>query len=86
MAAPICSGLRIPSERSTAEAIDAIHDGLSWLGLAGDEPAVSQSARADRHAEVALALVEADAAYRCYLSDEELATLRDLLSPMCLSK
>ncbi|PDH60616.1 MAG: glutamate--tRNA ligase [SAR116 cluster bacterium MED-G06] len=64
-------------ERSTAEAIDAIHDGLSWLGLAGDEPAVSQSARADRHAEVALALVEAGAAYRCYLSDEELATLRD---------
>ena len=64
-------------ERSTTEAIDAIHDGLSWLGLAGDEPAVSQSARADRHAEVALALVEAGAAYRCYLSDEELAALRD---------
>ena len=64
-------------ERSTDEAIDAIHDGLSWLGLAGDEPAVSQSARADRHAEVALALVEAGAAYRCYLSDDELAALRD---------
>ena len=63
--------------RSTDEAIDAIHDGLSWLGLAGDEPAVSQSARADRHAEVALALVEAGAAYRCYLSDDELAALRD---------
>lgn len=64
-------------ERSTTEAIDAIHDGLSWLGLAGDEPAVSQSARAERHAEVALALVEAGAAYRCYLSDDELSALRD---------
>ena len=32
--------------RSTAEAIEAIHDGLSWLGLEGDAPAVSQSAQA----------------------------------------
>ena len=67
-------------QRSTVEAIDAIHDGLSWLGLSGDEPAVSQSARADRHAEVALALVEAGAAYRCYLSEDELAALRDRAS------
>jgi len=64
-------------ERSTAAAIDAIHGGLSWLGLAGDEPAISQSSRADRHAEIALALVEAGAAYRCYLSDDELSALRD---------
>ena len=63
--------------RSTAEAIDAIHDGLSWLGLAGDGEAVSQSARADRHAEVALALVEQGAAYRCYLSEAELNDLRE---------
>lgn len=64
-------------ERSTIEAIEAIHDGLSWLGLAGDEPAISQSARADRHAEVAMALVEAGGAYKCYLTDDELALLRD---------
>jgi len=64
-------------ERSTAAAIDAIHDGLAWLGLAGDAPAVSQSARADRHAAVAQELVEAGAAYRCYLSDDELSALRD---------
>ena len=63
--------------RSTAEAIDAIHDGLSWLGLAGDADAVSQSARADRPVEVALALVEKGAAYRCYLSDTELNDLRE---------
>ena len=63
--------------RSTTEAIEAIHDGLSWLGLAGDGEAVSQSARADRHAEVAMALVEKGAAYRCYLSEAELADLRE---------
>ena len=64
-------------QRSTMQAIDAIHDGLSWLGLEGDEPAISQSARAPRHAEVASELVASGAAYRCYLSDDELATLRD---------
>jgi glutamyl-tRNA synthetase len=64
-------------QRSTAAAIDAIHDGLSWLGLAGDEPAISQSARAPRHAEVAAELVANGAAYRCYLSEDELAALRD---------
>ena len=64
-------------QRSTAEAIDAIHDGLSWLGLEGDEPAISQSARASRHAEVAAELVSRGAAYRCYLSEDELASLRD---------
>ena len=63
--------------RSTSEAIDAIHDGLSWLGLEGDAPAVSQSAQAPRHAEVAMQLVEAGAAYRCFLSDDELAAIRD---------
>ena len=36
-------------ERSTDAAVAAIHDGLDWLGLASDEPAISQSARADRH-------------------------------------
>ena len=51
--------------RSTAKAIEAIHDGLSWLGLEGDAPAVSQSAQAPRHAKVAMQLVEAGAAYRC---------------------
>ncbi len=63
--------------RSTAAAIDAIHDGLSWLGLEGDAPAVSQSAQAARHAEVAMQLVEAGAAYRCFLSDDELDAIRE---------
>ena len=64
-------------QRSTAEAINAIHDGLSWLGLEGEEPAISQSARAPRHAEVASELVANGSAYRCYLSEDELAALRE---------
>ena len=63
--------------RSTSEAIDAIHDGLNWLGLGGDEPAVMQSQRAARHGEVAEALLANNAAYKCYLTDDELAELRD---------
>ena len=63
--------------RSTADAIDAIHNGLSWLGLVGDKPAVSQSTRSARHAEIAYALIAAGAAYKCYLSDAELTEIRN---------
>src|SRR5687768_7046816 len=63
--------------RSTESAIDAIFDGLEWLGLGGDEPAVFQFARSERHAEVASKLLEAGQAYRCYLTPEELATRRE---------
>src|SRR5262245_15959726 len=45
-------------ERSTQAAVDALLDGLSWLGLSGDEPPVYQSRRAARHAEVANELVK----------------------------
>ena len=62
--------------RSTDSAIAAIHDGLDWLGLGGDEPAVMQFARSARHAEVAQQLLEAGHAYRCYLTQEELAARR----------
>ncbi len=62
--------------RSTDQAIAAIHDGLDWLGLGGDEPAVMQFARSARHAEVAQRLLDAGHAYRCYLSSEELAARR----------
>ena len=63
--------------RSTEPAIAAIFDGLDWLGLGGDEPAVFQFARSDRHAEVAQALLAAGHAYRCYLTPEELAARRE---------
>lgn len=62
--------------RSTEPAIDAIFDGLDWLGLGGDEEPVFQFARSDRHAAVARALIDAGDAYRCYMTQEELADLR----------
>ncbi|MEX2454070.1 MAG: glutamate--tRNA ligase [Rhodospirillaceae bacterium] len=63
--------------RSTPEAIDAILDGLTWLGLNWDDDVVYQFSRRDRHAEVAHALVEKGLAYRCYCTPEELAAMRE---------
>src|SRR5579864_6949045 len=51
--------------RSTKEAVDAIIDGLSWLGLRWDGEVVFQSARLARHAEVARQLLAASKAYYC---------------------
>jgi glutamyl-tRNA synthetase len=62
--------------RSTQEAIDAILDGMTWLGLDWDGDVVYQFARAQRHAEVAQQLLENGAAYRCYASAEELEAMR----------
>lgn len=64
-------------ERSTPEAVDAILDGLTWLGLDWDGEAVSQYARASRHREVAEILLAKGHAYRCYCSPEELQAMRD---------
>jgi hypothetical protein len=63
--------------RSTDAAIAAIHDGLDWLGLGGDKPAISQSAQSERHQEIAHALIAAGAAYQCYLTDDELTAIRE---------
>jgi glutamyl-tRNA synthetase len=62
--------------RSTQGAIDAILDGMRWLGLDWDREAVFQFARADRHAEVAHHMVGQGNAYRCYMTAEELAAQR----------
>ncbi len=64
-------------KRSTPEAVDAILDGLGWLGLQGDDEPVFQFARIDRHTEVAHALLAAGQAYRCYCSSEELEEMRN---------
>ncbi len=64
-------------QRSTEAATAAILDGLEWLGLQWDGEPVSQFARADRHREVAMQLLEAGHAYKCYASAEELAEMRD---------
>mgnify|MGYP001385904205 CR=1 FL=1 len=63
--------------RSTEEAVAAIFDGLEWLGLGGDEPAVFQFERTPRHAEVANQLLAAGHAYKCFATPEELAELRE---------
>jgi len=63
-------------KRSTREAIDAIVDGLSWLGLDYDEAPVFQSNRADRHAEIAHQLLDAGHAYKCFATPEELEEMR----------
>ena len=63
-------------KRSTPEALDAIVDGLDWLGLDWDGKMVRQSGRRARHAEVARGLLAAGKAYRCYCSPEELEVMR----------
>ncbi|PCI29983.1 glutamate--tRNA ligase, partial [Candidatus Kaiserbacteria bacterium] len=64
-------------ERSTPEAVDAIFDGLNWLGLTADEEPTFQFSRRDRHAEVAQKLLDAGKAYYCYCSQEELTEMRE---------
>jgi glutamyl-tRNA synthetase len=64
-------------ERSTKAAIDAILDGLSWLGLDWDGETVYQFSRAARHREVAEQMLAAGKAYRCYASPDELAAMRE---------
>jgi len=64
--------------RSTKEAIDAILDGMRWLGLDWDGHEYYQSQFWARHAEIAHRLLERGAAYRCYMTQEELAEQREL--------
>ncbi|MCP5364577.1 MAG: glutamate--tRNA ligase [Hyphomicrobiales bacterium] len=62
--------------RSTEAAVQAILDGLDWLGLNPDEEPVFQYARADRHVEAARGLLEQGQAYRCYATPDELDEMR----------
>ena len=62
--------------RSSADAVDAILEGLEWLGLSADEPPVLQSARAARHVEVAQKLLHSGHAYRSYAPDQEIERVR----------
>jgi glutamyl-tRNA synthetase len=62
--------------RSTDAAIEAILDGLRWLDLDWDGEEVYQFSRAARHADVAHELIARGHAYRCYLTQEELAAMR----------
>jgi glutamyl-tRNA synthetase len=64
-------------KRSTQDAIDAIIEGLDWLGLDYDAPPVFQSDQAERHAEIAWKLLEAGHAYKCFATPQELETMRE---------
>ena len=63
-------------ERSTPEAVAAIFNGLSWMGLDWDEEPVFQFARVGRHREVAQELLAKGHAYRCYATPQELEEMR----------
>jgi glutamyl-tRNA synthetase len=64
-------------ERSTPAAIDAILDGLSWLGIDWDGETIYQFSRSERHAAVVEELLAAGRAYRCYATPDELKDMRE---------
>ena len=63
-------------ERSTPENVEAILDGMSWLGLDADEGPYYQTERFDRYAEVIDEWLDEGKAYHCYCTREELDELR----------
>ncbi|MDX9836287.1 MAG: glutamate--tRNA ligase [Azoarcus sp.] len=63
--------------RSTPEAVQAILDGMKWLGLDADEGPFYQMQRMDRYKEVIGQMLAAGTAYHCYTSAEELDQLRE---------
>lgn len=63
--------------RSTAAAVDAIIDGLHWLGLDHDGEITFQFARAARHREAAQAMIARGTAFRCYMSADEQEAARE---------
>ncbi len=64
-------------ERSTPESVQAILDGMQWLGLAADEGPFYQTQRFDRYKAVIQQLLDSGHAYRCYCSKERLEQLRE---------
>ncbi len=63
--------------RHNEAAVQAIIDGLAWLGLDWDGEPISQFARGPRHAEIARELLARGAAYRCYMTPEETDAARE---------
>lgn len=62
--------------RSTPEAVQAILDGMQWLGLSHDEGPFYQMQRMERYRQVIGEMLASGAAYHCYMSKEELDVLR----------
>ena len=64
-------------ERSSDEAVDVILEGMSWLGLDIDEGPFYQMQRMDRYREVVKTMLDKGLAYYCYMSTDELDSLRE---------
>jgi glutamyl-tRNA synthetase len=64
-------------ERSTQESVDAILQGMEWLGLDWDEGPYYQTERMDRYKEVIQQLLQTGQAYYCYCSHEEVEQMRE---------
>jgi len=64
-------------ERSTAESINAILEGMNWLGLEYDEGPFHQTHRFERYVQVTQQLLDEGKAYRCYCSKERIEQLRE---------
>ena len=64
-------------ERSTAESVNAILEGMTWLGLEYDEGPFYQTHRFDRYKALIQQLLDEGKAYHCYCSKEELDTMRE---------
>ncbi len=64
-------------ERSTQESVDAILDGLDWLGLDYDEGPIFQSDRTERYNQVIHELLSNGKAYYCNCSKERLDSMRE---------
>lgn len=64
-------------ERSTQEAIDAILEGMQWLGLEWDEGPFYQTKRFDRYNELVQQLLDEGKAYKCFMPQDELDAIRE---------
>ena len=64
-------------ERSTPEAVQAILDGMAWLGLTPDEGPFYQMQHMDRYRAVVASMLAAGTAYHCYSSNEEVEAMRE---------
>ena len=65
-------------QRSSQESVQAILDGMEWLGLDYDEGPFYQTQRFDRYREVVQQLMDSGHAYHCYSTPEEIDAMREL--------
>ena len=63
--------------RSTEESVQAILDGMAWLGLDADEGPFYQTQHFDRYREVVQQLLDSGHAYHCYCTPAELDEMRE---------